>query len=87
MALCSANPAAYRLWRIRHSNPVDVVFTWDVYRSPTGQNAFPTTASPKKGLRGQLTLFTLPRHWPALLPLSSQPQPPTLESHGEGAGG
>jgi WD40 repeat protein len=36
--LCSANPAAYRLWRIRNSNPVDIVFTSDIYRSPTGQN-------------------------------------------------
>jgi WD40 repeat protein len=32
-ALCSASPSAYRVWRVRNPNPVDVAVTWDVYRS------------------------------------------------------
>jgi WD40 repeat protein len=58
-SLCSANPAAYRLWRIRNSNPVDVVFTWDVYRSPTGQNGFGVAPPAVNGVASEVIISTV----------------------------
>jgi WD40 repeat protein len=58
-SLCSVNPAAYRLWRIRNSNPVDVVFTWDVYRSPTGQNGFGVAPPAVNGVASEVIISTV----------------------------
>jgi hypothetical protein len=58
-SLCSANPVAYRLWRIRNSNPVDVVFTWDVYRSPTGQNGFGVAPPAVNGVASEVIISTV----------------------------
>jgi hypothetical protein len=58
-SLCSANPAAYRLWRIRNSNPVDVVFTWDVYRSPTEQNGFGVAPPAVNGVASEVIISTV----------------------------
>lgn len=32
-SLCSPNPASYRVWRVRNTNPYPVPFTWDVYNT------------------------------------------------------
>jgi hypothetical protein len=35
--MCSPAPETYRVWRVRNANPFEVAFTWDVYKSSTGQ--------------------------------------------------
>lgn len=36
-SLCSPDPSAYRVWRVRNGNRYEVAFTWDMYRSSTDQ--------------------------------------------------
>jgi hypothetical protein len=68
-SLCSANPAAYRLWRIRNSNPVDVVFTWDIYRSPSGQNGFGVAPPAVGGVASEVIISTVTEAGPNTLRL------------------
>jgi hypothetical protein len=68
-SLCSANPAAYRLWRIRNSNPVDVVFTWDIYRSPSGQNGFGVAPPAQNGVASEVIISTVTEAGPNTLRL------------------
>lgn len=36
--LCSPDPDAYRVWRVRNANMFDVLFTWELVGSGSGQN-------------------------------------------------
>ncbi len=53
-SMCSAQPGQYRLWRVRNSNPADVVFTWDIYHSSTGQNGFGVVPPAVNGVQGEV---------------------------------
>jgi hypothetical protein len=57
-ALCSANPDAYRVWRVRNPNPREVVVTWDVYRSTAGQNGFVIAPPAQASTPGEVTFIT-----------------------------
>jgi Tol biopolymer transport system component len=57
-ALCSASPDSYRVWRVRNPNPRDVVVTWDVYRSATGQNGFVIAPPAQASTPGEVTFIT-----------------------------
>lgn len=73
-SLCSDNPAQYRVWRVRNFNADDVVFTWDVYNSPSGQNGF-GVAPPASGTTpGEVTFIT-----------QTEPGPNTVRLFVEGA--
>ncbi|MCC7207415.1 MAG: hypothetical protein IT323_08920 [Anaerolineae bacterium] len=37
-ALCSPDPASYRVWSVNNPNPVDVAFSWNVRHSTMGQS-------------------------------------------------
>lgn len=55
-ALCSPNPAAVRVWRVRNPNSLPVAFTWDVYgASQTGQGTAPAA---QNGVSGETTFQT-----------------------------
>ena len=57
-SLCSENPAQYRVWRVRNFNAYDVVFTWDVYNSPGGQNGFGVAPPASGSTPGEITFIT-----------------------------
>jgi hypothetical protein len=56
--MCSASPDSYRVWRVRNPNPRDVVVTWDVYRSATGQNGFVIAPPAQGSTPGEVTFIT-----------------------------
>jgi hypothetical protein len=56
--MCSANPDSYRVWRVRNPNPREVVVTWDVYRSATGQNGFIVAPPAQGSTPGEVTFIT-----------------------------
>jgi WD40 repeat protein len=57
-SMCSNNPGQYRVWRVRNSNPSEVVFTWAVYNSPTGQNGFSIAPAANGSTPGEVTFIT-----------------------------
>jgi hypothetical protein len=65
----TATPAAYRLWRIRNSNSVDVVFTWDIDRSPTSQNGFGVAPPAQNGVASEVIISTVTEAGPNTLRL------------------
>jgi hypothetical protein len=46
------------VWRVRNPNPRDVVVTWDVYRSPTGQNGFIVAPPAQGSTPGEVVFIT-----------------------------
>jgi hypothetical protein len=57
-SMCSNNPGQYRVWRVRNSNPSEVLFTWAVYNSPTGQNGFSIAPAANGSTPGEVTFIT-----------------------------
>lgn len=57
-SMCSANPAAYRVWRVRSTNPYDVVVDWSVYNSATGQAGFVVVPPAQGSTPGEITFIT-----------------------------
>ncbi len=68
-SLCSSQPGEYRLWRVRNSNPVDVVFTWDIYGSPTSQNGFGVVPPAVNGVQGEVIFSSVTEAGPNTLRL------------------
>jgi hypothetical protein len=57
-SLCSDNPDTYRVSRVRNPNPREVVVTWDVYRTATGQNGFVIAPPAQGSTPGEVTFIT-----------------------------
>jgi len=55
-ALCSPDPATYRVWRVTNPNPYPIPFTWDTHNGgQTGAGIVPTANG---NIDGEITFTT-----------------------------